>query len=75
MARITRKDARNYLRRWDAASAAEQREVRETSIEIKLQQTAALMASAALFTDSADQARLEEEVRARWVRIRRAHGV
>lgn len=73
MARITPKQAREYLDRWTLVHQAEVESLRATSLETKLRQLATLMASRSLFASDAD--RRVGEVRDRWARIRRAlHG-
>ncbi|HLF11507.1 MAG TPA: hypothetical protein VJA26_09840 [Gammaproteobacteria bacterium] len=74
MKRISSDEAKGYLARWSVAAEAERRELRETPMEVKLRQLAMLMASAGLFPDPG-RAPSEEDVRARWVTIRRAYGL
>jgi hypothetical protein len=74
MKRISSDEAKGYLARWSVASEAERRELRETPMEVKLTQLAALMASAGLFQDPG-RTSSKEDVRARWVTIRRTYGL
>ncbi|MDH7500176.1 MAG: hypothetical protein QHH30_07300 [candidate division NC10 bacterium] len=69
--RISGEEARAFRRRWEAINAAEREELRAMSMEEKLQQLAALMASRDLF-DWTEEMKSEAEVRERWNRIRKA---
>lgn len=71
---ISPEEARSYLQRWSIVAKAERIELRETSIEVKLKQVASLMESAGLFPDPG-RAASDDEVRTRWVKIRRAYGL
>jgi hypothetical protein len=70
--RITREEARAFRRRWEAINAAEREELRAMSMEDKLRQLAALMASRDLF-DWTEDMKSEAEVRERWNRLRKAY--
>ena len=64
-----------YKKRWEKINARERAELRNTSLDVKLRQIAALMASV---DDLGWRSALEEgveEVRARWKRLRKLHGV
>jgi len=71
---ITRKEARAFRKRWEAINAAEREELRAMSMEEKLRQLAALMASRDLF-DRTEEMKGEAEVRERWNRLRKAFRV
>jgi len=68
--RITKEEARAFRRRWEAINAAEREELRAMSMEDKLRQLAALMASRELF-DWTEEMKSEAEVRERWNRLRK----
>jgi hypothetical protein len=74
MGGITPEQARAYLKRWELVSQAEVAELRRTTLEIKLQQLAALMESRHLFGPEPDREAGVLEVRERWARLRRALG-
>ena len=72
--KLTAAEARAYLDRWRAVNEAEIAELRATPLENKLEQLAAMMASARAFgwqthTDAETRA-----VRARWQKLRRELG-
>jgi uncharacterized protein YabN with tetrapyrrole methylase and pyrophosphatase domain len=71
--RITREEARAFRRRWEAINAAEREELRAMSMEDKLRQLAALMASRELFSWTDEMRNEEAEVRERWDRLRKAY--
>jgi hypothetical protein len=75
MATLSPDDARRYLSRWTLVNEQERRELQATSVQTKFRQLAALMQSATIFADS--DARLDEDddIRARWQKIRLAFGV
>lgn len=70
MATITPDEARAYADRWAAMEAFELEELRRTSIETKLLQLAALMASRDLFAPDSARDKGVLEVRERWLRLR-----
>lgn len=74
VAAMTPEQARAYYQRWKLVREVEVATLRRTSMETKLQQLAALMASRHLFR--ADPVREQEvsEVRDRWARLRQALG-
>jgi hypothetical protein len=74
MADITPDQARSYFSRWDLAREMETKELQRTSIETKLQQLAALMASRHLFAPDANRETQADQVRERWARLRTALG-
>ena len=69
---ISRDDAAFYLQRWAVAGRRIAQELRDTSMETKLHQLAALMASAPQmgWSDSRDEE--DDAVRERWMALRRA---
>jgi hypothetical protein len=70
MATITPDEARAYADRWAAMEAFELEELRHTTIETKLLQLTALMASRDLFAHDSDRDQSVLEVRERWLRLR-----
>ena len=72
MSSITPDDALRYLERWKLVEEREITELRNTPIEVKARQVGVLMASRDLFREDPDRERGVREVRARWVRIRKA---
>jgi hypothetical protein len=74
MAAITPEEAHAYFKRWDLVRDAEVAELRRTTMETKLQQLAALMASRHLFGPDPDREVQVREVRDRWARLRQAQG-
>jgi hypothetical protein len=70
--KVTAEQARSYLARWELARDAEAAEVRLTSMETKLVQLAALMASQDAFGPEPDRDAQILEVRERWARLRQA---
>jgi len=75
MALITPAEARAYLERWAAVEEFELAERRNASMETKLQQLSALMASRDLFAADPERENGVLEVRERWARLRKASGV
>jgi hypothetical protein len=73
--RMTPAEARAFVARWQLANAAEIEELRATPPDVKLQQLAALMASAGLMGWRTDLAAEDAEVRERWAKLRKAYGV
>jgi hypothetical protein len=71
--RMTKKEARDFRTRWARVNAAEIDELKRSSADERLEQLAALMASAHLlhWPPSLDQE--TNEVRARWRRLREAY--
>ena len=72
MAAITPEQALAYFRRWELVRDAEARELTRTSMETKLKQLAALMASRHVFGPEPDREAQIQVVRERWARLRRA---
>jgi hypothetical protein len=70
--KVTSEQARAYLARWELARGAEAAEVRLTSMETKLVQLAALMASRDAFAREPDRDAQIREVRERWARLHQA---
>jgi len=71
---ITSADARAYFDRWTLVKAVELKELRETSMETKMQQLASLMESRELFGDDSKREREVQDVRERWARLGQALG-
>jgi hypothetical protein len=74
MAGITPDEARAYLARWQLLRDVEAAELRSTSMETKLRQLAALMASREVFGPESDREAELREVRERWARLRQVLG-
>jgi len=74
MSSVTPDDARQYLERWKLVEEREIAELRNTPIETKAKQLAALMASRNLFREDPERERGIREVQARWARLRKALG-
>ncbi len=73
---ITKKEAREFKKRWRLVNEAERQELRETSPVKKLQQLAALMASVRAFPGWNEALSAEDDdVRNRWNRLREAYNV
>ena len=72
MATLNSDQAREYARRWQQARRQETDELRQVTMEVKLQQLSSLMASRDFL--SADPLREQSvgAVRERWQRLRRA---
>jgi len=66
--------ARSYFSRWDLVREVEATELQRTSMETKLRQLAALMASRHLFAPDPDRETQICELRERWARLRKALG-
>ncbi|MBI5193647.1 MAG: hypothetical protein HZA08_09440 [Nitrospirae bacterium] len=73
--KITKKEAIEFKKRWEAINAFEHEELRRTSMEMKLQQLAALMASVKELGWHKSLSEGEEKLRDRWNRLRRAYNV
>lgn len=72
MSAITPEEARAYFERFELLREERARQLARTSMETKLRQLAALMASRHLFGVEADREAGVEEVRERWARLRQA---
>ena len=72
MAAIAPDEARAYLQRFELVREIEAAELRRTSMDTKLRQLAALMASRDAFGTDADRDRDVQTVRERWARLRQA---
>ncbi|MFQ5602559.1 MAG: hypothetical protein ACE5HS_04755 [bacterium] len=70
MSKLTKEQAIAFRRRWQAVNAAELEELRNTNLADKLQQTAALMASAQSMGWSETIDSDEAEVWQRWQQLR-----
>lgn len=71
MRRLKVSEARSHLERWKLVAEAEAVELRAMSVEVKLRQLAAMMASRSLFPES-DGGMPDPELRRIWASIRRA---
>lgn len=71
---MTPEQAKAYFRRWDLVRKMEAAELRRTSMEAKLRQLAALMASRNLFGSDPHREADVQSVRDRWARLRRFLG-
>lgn len=65
----------DWAARWQRFNAQERAELRATTVEIKLRQLAALMASVEPLGWTKALASEVEEVRARWAKLRKYNGV
>jgi hypothetical protein len=74
MATITPEEAHAYADRWAAMEAFHLKELRCTSMETKLLQLSALMASRDLFALDPERDRGVQDVRERWARLRVLRG-
>ena len=74
MASITSAEARAYFQRWELVKQIELSELRRTSMDTKLQQLAALMASRGLFGIDPERETGMQLVRDRWARLWQALG-
>ena len=70
MATLNPEEARAYLSRWDLLHQVEVAELRGTSLERKLVQLEALVASRHLFSPNPGAEVEEAEIQARWSRVR-----
>jgi hypothetical protein len=69
---LTKAEARAFRERWRLVNAREEEELRTTSLEVRWQQFNTLLHWARRFEWDTELAEGEAEVRARWVRLRRA---
>jgi hypothetical protein len=69
---IEREQAAEYLDRWASVARQEREELQGTSLEVKLRQLGALLASCHLFPPLDADDRGEDDVRQRWNKIRDA---
>ena len=74
MAAITPAEAQAYFRRWELVREIELIELRRTSMEVKLRQLSALMASRGIFGVDPQRQSDVQLVRDRWARLRQASG-
>jgi len=74
VASITSAEARAYFQRWELVKQIELSELRRTSMDTKLQQLAALMASRGLFGIDPERETGMQLVRDRWARLWQALG-
>jgi len=66
MVSITPAEAQAYFKRWDLVKEIELAELRRTSMDTKLRQLSALMASRSLFRADAERENGMQLVRDRW---------
>jgi len=74
MASITPTEAQAYFKRWDLVKEIELAELRRTSMDTKLRQLSALMASRNLFRVDPERENGVQLVRDQWTRLWRALG-
>ena len=74
MAAITSAEAQAYFKRWDLVKEIELAELRRTSMDTKLRQLSALMASRGLFGVDPERENGMQVVRDRWARLWQALG-
>jgi hypothetical protein len=74
MAAITPTEAQAYFKRWELVKERELIELRRTSMDVKLRQLSALMASRALFGVDPEREIGVQLVRNRWACLRQALG-
>ena len=74
MSPMTPEQARSYFERWKLVREVETAELQRTSMETKLRQLAALMASRHVFGPEHDRDVQVAAVRERWARLRQALG-
>jgi hypothetical protein len=74
MGTVSNEDAQAYLARWQLVREMELAELRRTSMDMKLCQLAALMASRGLFDAHPERELQSQQVRERWARLRQALG-
>ena len=75
MRSLTKKQAREFKRRWEAVNRAEIKELRRSTPEEKLRQLFTMMEAARVFGWDKRVEAEEAEVRRQWKRLRRAYGV
>ena len=74
MASITPAEAQAYFQRWELVKEIELAELRRTSMDTKLRQLSALMASRGLFGVDPERENGMQLVRDRWARLWQALG-
>jgi hypothetical protein len=74
MAAITPTEAKAYFQRWEFVKEVELIELRRTSMDVKLRQLSALMASRGLFGADTERENGVQLVRDRWARLRQTLG-
>jgi hypothetical protein len=74
MASITPAEAHAYFERWELVNEVELAELRRTSMDTKLRQLSALMASRSLFGVDPERESGMQLVRDRWARLWQASG-
>jgi hypothetical protein len=71
--RLTKAEARAYKARWRKVNEAEIEELRQTPMDVKLCQAAAMMASVAALGWTEGLSDGDAEVRDRWNRLRKSY--
>jgi len=74
MAAITPAEAQAYFKRWEMVKEIELIELRRTSMDVKLRQLSALIASRGLFGANPERENGVRLVRDRWALLRQALG-
>ena len=74
MASITSAEAQAYFKRWELVKEIELAELRRTSMDTKLRQLSALMASGGLFGVDPERENGVQLVRERWACLWQAQG-
>ncbi|HEY4970748.1 MAG TPA: hypothetical protein VII35_12645 [Steroidobacteraceae bacterium] len=74
MVEITPTEAQAYFKRWELVKEVDLIELRRTSMDVKLRQLSALMASRGLFGVDPERENGVQLVRDRWARLRQALG-
>lgn len=74
MESITPAEAQAYFKRWDLVKEIELAELRRTSMDVKLRQLSALMASRSLFGVDPERENGMQFVRDQWTRLWQALG-
>jgi hypothetical protein len=72
---MTKAEGRAFKLRWRRVNRFEEEELRQSSLDLKLRQLAALMASVKPLGWTEALAEGEAEVRDRWQRLRKVYGV
>ena len=72
--RMTKAEAKAWKANWEAVNELEREELRSTSLETKLCQMVALMQWVRTFGWQERLAEGEDEVRNRWIRLKKIYG-
>ena len=73
--RMTKAEAKAWKARWEAVNEFEREELRRTTFDTKLRQLVALMQWGRTFGWHKCSAEGENEVRERWIRLKKSHCV